>query len=200
MPVARLLALVICLAACVGIGIEFQNLLGKGQSLVGATWALAGYFTILTNAIVAVLFGMIAAAAGRTQRPRTVAGIAAAIALVGVVFALLLEGMRPLGGSVAVSDFLLHRFTPVAVPLYWLLFTRKGVLSWRDPLLWALYPIAYLGYALARGLSGERFAYPFIDVGAIGWMQAAVNAAAIGAGFVVAGQIMVFVDRLLARR
>ena len=30
MPLARLLALVICLAACIGIGIEFQNLLGKG--------------------------------------------------------------------------------------------------------------------------------------------------------------------------
>lgn len=200
MPVARLLALVICLAACVGISIEFQNLIGKGRSLVGATWSLAGYFTILTNAIVAVLFGRIAAAAGRTQRPRTVAGIAAAIALVGAVFALLLEGTRPLGGSVAVSDFLLHRFTPVAVPLYWLLFTRKGALSWRDPLLWALYPIAYLGYALARGLSEGRFAYPFIDVGAIGWMQAVINAAAIGAAFVIAGQIMVFVDRLLARR
>lgn len=200
MPIARLLALMICLATCTGIGIEFQNLIGKGQSLVGAVWSLAGYFTILTNAIVAVIFGAIAAAAGRTQKPGMVAGVAAAIALVGIVFALLLEGMRPLGGSVAVSDFLLHKLTPVAVPLYWLLFTRKGALTWRDPLLWVLYPLAYLGYALTRGLSEGRFAYPFIDVGAIGWMQAAINAAAIGAAFVVAGQIMVFADRLLARR
>ncbi len=200
MPIARLLALMICLAACTGIGIEFQNLIGKGQSLVGAVWSLAGYFTILTNAIVAVIFGAIAAAAGRTQKPGMVAGVAAAIALVGIVFALLLEGMRPLGGSVAVSDFLLHKLTPVAVPLYWLLFTRKGALTWRDPLLWVLYPLTYLGYALARGLSEGRFAYPFIDVGAIGWMQAAINAAAIGAAFVIAGQVMVFADRLLGRR
>lgn len=200
MPLARLLALVICLAACTGIGIEFQNLLGKGRSLVEAAWSLAGYFTILTNTIVAVIFGAIAAAAGRAQKPRMIAGVAAAIALVGIVFALLLEGMRPLGGSVAVSDFLLHKLTPVAVPLYWLLFVRKGALTWRDPLIWALYPLAYLGYALVRGLSEGRFAYPFIDIGAIGWMQAAINAVAIGAAFVIAGQVMVAADRLLARR
>jgi hypothetical protein len=119
---------------------------------------------------------------------------------VGVVFAVLLEGTRPLGGSVVVSDFLLHKFTPVVVPIYWLLFVRKGVLTWRDPLLWVLYPLAYLGYALARGLSEGRFAYPFIDVGAIGWMQAAINAATIGAAFVIAGQVVVFADRLFARR
>jgi hypothetical protein len=66
--------------------------------------------------------------------------------------------------------------------------------------MWALYPLAYLGYAIARGLSEGRFAYPFIDVLAIGWMQAAINAATIGAAFIAAGQVMVFVDRLLARR
>ncbi len=200
MPIARVSALIICIAAVTGIGIECQAVLGRGSSLSGAIWALAGYFTILTNALVAIMFGWIVVNAGRVQAPRALAGLAACIALVGVVFALLLQGARPLGGSVVLSNFLLHTFNPIAVPLYWLLFARKGALTWTDPLLWALYPLAYLGYALARGLSEGRYAYPFIDIGAIGWNGAALNAAMIGVAFVIAGWVMVLADRLLARR
>jgi hypothetical protein len=197
---ARLVAAALCLSALVGLALELANLIGGGTSLGAALWRLALFFTILTNVLVAIVFGLAAWQGPRFEHFKTLAGVVAAIALVGVVVALLLQGARPLGGATLVSDFLLHRFTPVLAPAYWLAFVPKGRLAWRDPLLWALYPLVYLGYALARGHSDGRYPYPFIDVAANGWANVIATSLAIAAGFVVAGAAMVALDRALARR
>lgn len=196
----RLFALAICLSACIGIGLELGTLINSGLSLVSSTWALIGYFTILTNGLVAGVFGAIALYGERFDHPRLVAGTVASMALVGVVFAVLLQGVRTLAGATAQANFLLHQLNPVLVALFWLLFARKGMLSWRDPLLWALYPLGYLIYALGRGLAQGRYAYPFIDVSRNGWILVVTNAVAIAIGFVAASEVLVAIDRMLARR
>jgi hypothetical protein len=94
----------------------------------------------------------------------------------------------------------LHKVTPILAALWWLLFMPKGKLGWRDPWLWAIYPAAYLPYALARGLSGDIYAYPFINVDRLGWGQVLVNAFAIALGFVAAGFGLVALDRWLGVR
>ncbi|WP_206437523.1 MULTISPECIES: Pr6Pr family membrane protein [unclassified Mesorhizobium] len=198
--ICRLLALIICLSACTGIGLELSTLMNGGASIFGSLWVLIGYFTILTNGLVAVVFGAAAFLGERFDHPRLVAGVAAVMALVGVIFALLLQGLRTLAGATAEANFLLHQLNPVLVVLFWLLFTRKGTLSWRDPLLWALYPLVYLAYALARGAAEGKYAYPFIDVSANGWVGAMSNAVVIALGFVAAAEALVLVDRVLARR
>jgi hypothetical protein len=132
--ICRLLALVICLSACTGIGLELSTLINGGASMLGSLWVLMGYFTILTNGLVAVVFAAIALGQ-HFDHPRPMAGVAAVMALVGVIFALLLQGLRALAGATAEANFLLHQLKPVLVVLFWLLFTRKGTLSWRDPLL-----------------------------------------------------------------
>lgn len=197
--IGRLLALLICIAALVGIGIEFAALVGDGASPTDALWRLAGYFTILTNALLAILFGGIALGRRGFDRPSLVAGATAAIALVGVVFALLLRGMRALAGETALANFLLHELTPVLAVLFWLAFARKGLLSWRDPLLWALYPLAYLAYALARGMVEGRYAYPFIDLATLGWANVLLNSVVIGVAFIGFGELLVVIDRALGR-
>ncbi|MET3583286.1 fumarate reductase subunit C [Mesorhizobium robiniae] len=198
--ICRLFALVICLSACIGIGLELGTLTRGGASMLGSLWVLIGYFTILTNGLVAVVFGTIALLGERFDHPRLVPGVAAVMALVGVIFALLLQGLRTLAGATAEANFLLHQLNPVLVVSFWLLFTRKGALSWRDPLLWALYPLAYLAYALARGAAEGKYAYPFIDVSAHGWVGVMSNAVVIALGFVAAAEVLVLVDRILARQ
>lgn len=196
MAPARILALVICMSALLGVGLEVRQLLVGGASLPSALWNVAGYFTILTNAFLAIAFGGVAAANGKVSRPRLIAGLAASIGLVGVVFAILLEGARSLHGLGALADFLLHKLNPILTVLFWLMFVRKGALRWSDPLLWALYPLAYFVYGLWRGMSEGHYAYPFINVARIGWVKVGANAAVIAAGFVAAGLAMVAVDRL----
>lgn len=198
--IARLLALLIFLSACLGIGLELGTLMNGGMSVPHSVWVLLGYFTILTNGLAAVVFGSIALHGARFDHPGLVAAVTAAMALVGVIFALLLQGLRTLAGATAEANFLLHQLNPVLILLYWVFFVRKGTLSWRDPLLWTLYPLAYLVYALARGLAEGHYAYPFIDVAANGWAGVATNAVAIAIGFVAAGEVLVLIDRALGRR
>ena len=108
---------------------------------------------------------------------------------------LLLRGLVELSGGAAVADLLLHKVVPVLAPLYWLFMAPKGGLRWRDPWLWMLYPLLYFGYAVARGLGGDRYPYPFMDVSEIGWLRTAINAAVIAAAFAIAGYALVWLDR-----
>ena len=192
----RSLALLIAIAALAGIFLDTSAVAASSGWLL-AIWTVLGYFTILTNLLVAATFLFIAA--GRPPSPRWFGGIVLAIALVGVIYATLLAGLRELTGGSILANFLMHQFTPVAVPLFWLAFAGKGGLRWHDPLLWALYPLAYLGYALARGGVEGLYAYPFIDLAELGRLAVARNAALIAAGFVLAGWALVWLDRRLAR-
>lgn len=198
--IRRLFALLIFLSACIGIGLELIALTKGGSSVLSSAWMLIGYFTILTNALVVLVFGAIAICSERFDQPRLVAGVALAMVLVGVIYALLLQGLRTLAGETAVANILLHQVNPVLVALFWLLVTGKGALSWRDPLLWALYPLGYLIYALARGFAQGSYAYPFIDVSANGLVQVGINAALIALCFIAAGELLVWIDGKLARR
>jgi hypothetical protein len=120
--------------------------------------------------------------------------------IVGIIYSLLLRGLLELSGGARLADLILHDVVPVLVPLFWLVFAPKGSLHSRHLLLWIIYPLAYLAYALARGAAENRYAYPFIDVAQIGWLQTVANSVMIVLGFLAAGLALVWVDRLLARR
>ncbi len=117
-----------------------------------------------------------------------------AILLVGAIYALLLHGTSELSGGSAVANVLLHMVTPILVPLFWVLFTPKGELTWRHPLLWAIYPLAYLVYAFVRGGATNRYPYPFINVLRLGWPQTALNSIVIAVAFLLSGFAIVWID------
>ncbi len=196
--IARLAAALIALAAVVGILIHVEAQMRASGSILTMAWVLLGYFTILTNLLVALVFGALALGLGVS--PRLVGGTTLAIALVGIVYSLLLQGLVELTAGSAVANVLMHQVTPAAGLLFWLLFTPKGTLRLREPLLWAIYPLAYLVYALLRGASAGKYAYPFIDLGKLGAGQVTINVVLISIGFLVAGWLMVGLDRWLGAR
>jgi hypothetical protein len=195
---ARLFAGLIALLAVAGIVLFLEADIEKSGSLGQSVWVLVRFFTILTNVLVAVVFGLIAF--GIHIQPRFVAGTVLAIVLVGVVYELLLRGLVDLTAGSAIANVLLHRATPIAAPIFWLLFTPKGTLRYADPPLWAAFPFAYLVYALIRGGFEGVYAYPFIDLGKLGATQVAINAIVISIGFFAVGAALVWLDRRLGRR
>lgn len=199
-PAARLLAAIIAISALTGIGIEFAGNVARGMSPAFSAWVLLAYFTIITNLLMAILFGAIACGAGNLHRPRLLAGAALAMLLVGIIFALLLQGLRELTGAAVLADFLLHTVNPLLVPLYWLAFAQKGALRFRDAFVWALYPLGYSLYALVRGGIGGFYPYPFLDVSQNGWPQTLSTGLVIAIAFVAAGLVVVMIDRMMARR
>jgi hypothetical protein len=121
-------------------------------------------------------------------------GVTLAILLVGIVYLTLLQGLHVLTGAHRVADVLLHKVSPVATALWWLLFAPRAKLRWSAPFWWLLYPLAYLAYALGRGAIDQKYPYPFLDVGKIGWAQAALNVGGIAFGFALAGFALVWID------
>jgi len=194
---ARLAALAIALVAWLGLATQLQASTALAGALGDAIWAMLRYFTVLTNLLVATTFT--ALALGRRVTPFALGGATLAILLVGIVFALLLNGLVELSGGARLADFLLHRATPLLVPLYWLAFAPKGGIRRYDPLLWALYPLSYFVYALARGAAEGRYAYPFMDVGRLGWPQTGLHALILAAGFLVAGFALRWLDGRMKR-
>lgn len=193
----RLCAAAIALCALGGIALFFQAVyLTSGSAATAATTLLA-YFTITTNLLVALVFSGAALGLGA---PRLVAATTLAVALVGVVFALLLRGLQDFAGGSAVANVLLHQATPALAPLFWLAFVPKGALTPRDPWLFGLYPLAYFGVALLRGAATGAYPYPFMNLDELGPWRTLANVAIIAAGFIVAGYGMLALDRRLGRR
>ncbi len=150
-PPARIAAAAIALVAWTGIGLQLQASAASHGSLAAALWAMLRFFTVISNLLLALLLGAIALGSARAARPRLLGGIVLTILLVGVVYLALLRGRAELDDGVALVGVLLHEVTPPATALIWLAFAPKGRLGRGDPLWWTALPLAYLGYALARG-------------------------------------------------
>lgn len=195
---ARFGAGLVAATAWVGLAVQLRASVGQTGDLATALWVMLRYFTVLTNLLVAIAFTLVML--GRQLKPFLLGGAVLAILLVGVIYATLLTGLLELSGGALLADFLLHKITPVLVLLWWVLFAAKGQLRWRDPVGWAIYPLAYLPYALVRGQAEGVYAYPFINVAKLGWSAVMVNSVAIAVGFLIAGWVLLAIDRALASR
>lgn len=201
MSAGRLAAGLVALVAWAGLAVQLEASLGlTGGDAAAALWAMLRYFTVLTNGAVALIFTGIAFGRTWTASPFLAGGVTLAILLVGIVYALLLQGLLSLSGGAALADLLMHKVTPVLVALWWLAFAAKGGLTRRDPWLWMLYPLAYFAYALARAAADGLYPYPFVDASALGWPRTVLNALLVAVSFVLGGHALVLIDRRLARR
>jgi hypothetical protein len=195
----RIFAACIAAAAWTGLSVQFV-LLCRANSILLSLWLMLAFFTITTNILVAVVFTCVAIDRTVLRSDSILAGTMLAIVLVGVVNALLLWGALELSGGSALVDKLLHVVTPVLVLLFWIFVAHKGRLTWRGPLLWAIYPLAYLVYGMARGLATGKYAYPFLNILALGWQRTALNAFLIAVAFMVSGFAIVWIDNRVGSR
>ncbi|WP_068299519.1 Pr6Pr family membrane protein [Pararhodobacter sp. CCB-MM2] len=195
-PNARNLAGAVALVAVASLATQYvvsNARPGMGDPLT-TLWSLARYFTILTNALVAIGFG--AYAMGRRPSDRTMAGIVLAIGLVGVVYHLLLAPSSPLQGLDFWADLGLHTLVPLGAVGWWLGWGGKG-LHLRDLPYWVVWPLAYCAYALIRGAVDGRYPYFFLDLGTHDVAFVATYVAGISGGFLGAGLAMLVLARSL---
>ena len=195
---ARLTAALIAIAALGAMAPPVMNGLARGEGLGELVWGLLRFFTILTNLLVGTVFARLAWRGRDAVSPVVQGGLMLAIVLVGLVYNFVLEPMPQRNWWSALGDDMHHFWVPLAVPLWWLAFAPHRVLRWRDPLLWALYPLAYSAYAITRSMiEGGAVPYFFMDVAALGWPRALFNMGAIALAFVLTGLVAVTVDRRL---
>lgn len=203
----RISAAIIAFAVLWALWPPLGGALERGASLPFAIWSLLRMFTITTNLLVGVVFARIALRGTQSVSPIVIGGTMLAIVLVGMVFNLLLGNLPHQSIWYAIGDNIHHVAAPLAVPLWWLLFSRHGALTWSAPFIWALYPLAYSAYTVIRAQfmpqgTGiySRYPYFFMDADLLGWPMALANMTGIAIGFILFGMLAVAVDRWLAKR
>lgn len=199
--VAGVIALIAGSAVLLQVLLSVETVQAQGRSALDGIILVFSYFTVLTNTLVTIVAGasaLLGERGGFLTRPGTRAAVAIYIFVVGVIFAALLTGLRPMSGLTLAVDNVLHRVVPVLFVLYWLVFVPKGQLRWRDPIAWMLYPLLYVAYSLLYGALAGRYLYPFADVTVLGYGGALANGLVILAGFLGLGLIVVAIDRALA--
>jgi hypothetical protein len=123
------------------------------------------YFTIQSNLIAVAVF--IVGATRRNSEPTRgwdlVRGAAVVyITVTLVVFALLLSG-TDVDTTNSWVNAVVHQLMPIAVIADWLLDPPRRQITFRDSLVWLVYPLAWMAYTLLRGPIAGWYPYPFLD-------------------------------------
>lgn len=206
-PAAAAFRALIALAAVTGIAIDL--------SISDSVLRVLSYFTIQSNVLVAIVLALAARRAwtGRAPLPPLVTGgVLLFICITGLVYHFVLandssgfsmtdDPDHAMTGARQVSNQLLHTVTPIGTALNWLLLTRPGTLRPRHAALWLTYPLAYFGFALARGAimtpgTPARYPYPFLDVDIHGYAGVLGNAVIFGLAFYALALVLVALDRI----
>ena len=197
--------LVAIIGAAAGIGalmlqfaLMFGSMSASGYSPLAIVWRYFGYFTILTNMLVALIW-IGAALQPERARPRLEGAGAVSIVMVGVIYHLLLANRWAPQGLQLAADFIHHRFTPILFGLYWFM-RPHGSLKWADAALFVIWPLAYCFYALTRGAFDGWYAYYFLDPSRVTSGELALSIATQSAAFLACALVFVAIDKWLGAR
>lgn len=193
------------LALALQLLLSIQLTIASGQGALAGGWIYLGYFTILTNVLAAL--ALTAAARGPRgavsrffTRPDVHTAIAMSIVIVAAIYNLMLRQLWHPHGWQIVADNVLHVVMPALFLLHWWLAVPKAMLRWPQVMVWQWYPAAYFGYVLLRGALNHWYPYPFLDVGALGYLRVLINACAVLLVFVVVALLLVALGHWQVRR
>jgi hypothetical protein len=198
----RILLWTMLLSSLIGVSIWYVKGLSTSPF---AEWSQRtvvtfSYFTNFSNAIIIVMAAALLFGRGRLynwfKSPAVQSACCLYIAFVGLGFWFLLGGPQQLDTLLDwIPEMTAHTLSPILGAIYWYRVVPKGHLNRRDPVLWLIYPIAYLVYWLFRGPLVGYYPYFFIDVNALGYSGVALWSGALIVVFLLLGLLMLFVDR-----
>jgi hypothetical protein len=139
---------------------------------------LVSYFTVQSNILVAVSSFLLAARPQRAELAWRVVRLdaLAGITVTGLVYSVVLAGTVDLHGWARACDIAFHYIVPAAAVLTFLVLGPRGRIDRTTVLAGLSWPVLWFGYTLLHGAISGWYPYHFIDVGAIGYPQALLNA------------------------
>lgn len=156
------------------------------------------YFTLWSNVLAMVVFARISWTK-RLPHDGWLAALALWLMIVLAVWHGLLGNDDPVYGIEWVSDFLFHTVNPLFLFGWWLIFAPKARLKWRHAALWLSWPLAYVIYAVIRGMITGFYPYFFVNLDELGWMGLLAWAGRFLVGFWIAGLAFVALGKLISR-
>lgn len=119
------------------------------------------------------------------------------ITVTGLVYAVVLRPIVNNEGWAVVTDTGFHVVVPIAAVVGWLAFGPRPRVDARTVGWSVVFPLAWLVYTLLRGAVVHEYPYPFVDVGALGYVRVLLNALGVTALFVALAAAALVVDRRL---
>lgn len=181
-------------------GLIIERMTSEGATALQAIWRFVGFFTILTNLLVAIVSSALVLRPMHplASAPMRLAALTA-ILMVGIVYSVALRAIWSPTGLQAIVDSLLHDVTPVLFLLTWIAFPH-GDLRWRDMAPAILVPLAYFAYAMTRGAFDGWYAYWFLDPSQQSIPALGISIAILIAAFALVATLAIWADRWLAGR
>lgn len=202
---AAIAALLGWFALALQLLLSIQLTVANGQGALAGVWTYFGYFTILTNVLVALALtadarGPRGAVSRFFTRPDVHTAIAMSIVIVAAIYNLMLRQLWQPHGWQIVADNILHVVMPALFLLYWWLAVPKATLRWPQAIYWQSYPAAYFAYVLARGAVDHWYPYPFLDVTTLGYLRVLIDACVVLLVFIVVALLLIALGRWQTRR
>lgn len=181
------------------LGTQLYLWLARGMDLWTALWGLAGFFTILTNLLMAVTMVTIAVT-GRRMSFGWMSMLTVSMIMVGLVYHMLLAHLFILSGLRWWIDQALHTILPAVMLWFWLMETSRHAPRAGQPLTWLIWPAGYAVYAMLRGALSGRYSYPFLNVDQLGLATVAMTMAGLLLGFAALAYALYFIGQSMPLR
>ena len=163
--------------------------LGRGQGLLTSLWGMTGFFTILTNMLMAAtMLGI--AATGRRPSFGWMSMLTMSMIMVALVYHGLLAGLVAFTGLRWWVDQALHSILPALMLWFWLMETTRQDPREGRPLTWLVWPLLYALYAMIRGALTGRYPYPFLNIDQLGIGAVTLNMAGLLAAFLALALVL----------
>ncbi len=207
-PISAIVYRAICLILCL-YGI-FLNLMPFSLSRITH---MLSYYTILSNILCSVVFAVCIYISVRAlvhnkfaKYGRTIiffkglATMSIIVSFIAYHYMLTDQGLVVNTRGLMIidgKDFFVHYMVPFFTLGDWLLFQPKGLIKFRQPLIWLSVPMLYLGIVMAKSTYLGDYPYFFMNIGSNGYGTFIKYIACIGAICIVIGFLLAFADRML---
>jgi len=199
----RSFATATCIIAWAGTILQYylvlRNAPANNQTTLVATSVFLGYFTVLTNLLVAICLTFYLFSQGRWHRFFSRFSVQTAITvyifIVGLGYNLLLRHLYHMKGLQSVANEIQHVIVPVLFTLYWIICVTKQRIHWNNMIPWMIYPFLYLVMALIRGSMDGFYPYPFLNASELGYNTVLMNSVGLFLIFIVISSLFIFISR-----
>lgn len=197
---AGLGALIAWAAILIQYIVMIQN---RTDSIAATTIHFLGYFTILSNILVAVVFSIIYFNGGLSGTKNISTSLLTAtclyIVVVAIIYNLVFRKLSEPTGWNRIANELLHVLVPLIFAIFWVVFVPKVRLGLKDSFLWLIFPFAYLLYTLIAGYFMNRYPYPFVNVTELGITRTLFNCMGVALVFWVLGCLLIWLKVKIGR-